>query len=312
VTATTDFFREHETRAYTLQSNLRRAIYWNGQRIQIHTNSAGRRVPHDPAFVEMRDRRQLLVLGDSYVFGNEMSAEDTFAYLLRDLTDYDTINLGVGGYGTRHQLDALKGFVAAEGASLIDFVLLFFFVGNDFTDNARPMTYYSVDEDGRLLREGTTNSLLARQLVYKSHALSFVYMRIKPLISRMKYRSAGASSAHIYSGSFYTAETLEANSKALADLRDYVNSQGLRFAVVVIPEKDQIYKEFGSADDRLRPNRVLGRILDELAIPYLDLLPYLERRRDESLYHMVPGGHFSVNGHRVVAQLLIAFLDQIG
>jgi lysophospholipase L1-like esterase len=201
--------------------------------------------------------------------------------------------------------------VEGEGTSLIDFVLVFFFVGNDFTDNTRSMTYYSVDENGRLLRDGTTNSLLGRRLVYKSHALSFLYMRIKPLINRLKYRTAGAAGAHIYSDSFYTAEVLEANTKALARFRDYVHGRGLRFAVVVIPEKDQLYKEFGSEDDRLRPNRMLARILDELAIPYLDLLPDFERRRDESLYNMIPGGHFSLNGHRVVAQLLIDFLDQI-
>jgi hypothetical protein len=309
VTATADFYRNHETRGFTHKPDLRKATYWNGQRIQVRTNKAGRRVPHDQAFAEMRGRRQVLLSGDSYTFGNEVNAEDTFAYLLRDLSEFDSINLGVGAYGTRQQLDALEEFVESEGGSLVDTVLLFFFVGNDYTDNTKPLAFYSVDDDGRLTRDGTTNALLARRLVYSSHALSFIYMRIKPLLSQWRYRDASVAQAHIYSDSFYTHEILEATRKALEEFRNYTDRQGFRFAVVVIPEKDQLYKVFENEDDRLLPNRVLGRILDDLGIVYLDLLPHLERRRDESIYNMIPEGHLSANGHQVVAKLLIDLLE---
>jgi len=312
VTATADFFRPDDTRGFALQANLERAIYWHGQRVEIITNAAGRRVPGDPSFVEIRDRRQLLLIGDSYVFGMEENADDSFVNLLREHSNYDAINLGTPAYGTRMELDSLQEFVESEGHSLVDFALLFFFVGNDFTDNILPMSFYSTDENGRILRDGKNDRLLMRKLVYSSHALSFLYLRIKPLINQLKYRNAGASTARAYSPSFYTTEVMEANREALSSFRDYVDSLGIPFGVVVIPHKDQLYKNFDSEADRLRPNRMAIDLLQELSIPYLDLLPHFERRRSESIYNMIPTGHFSVNGHKIVAELVMDFVNQSG
>jgi hypothetical protein len=83
-------------------------------------------------------------------------------------------------------------------------------------------------------------------------------------------------------------------------------------AVFVIPDKDQVYKQFASEEDRDRPNRVLAGLLDELRLPYIDLLPYLLAASETSadpLYNMTQAGHLSAPGHRLASRVLLKYLE---
>jgi len=59
--------------------------------------------------------------------------------------------------------------------------------------------------------------------------------------------------------------------------------------------------------DPAKPQRIISEICEELKIPYLDLLPILTQNNAKELY--IPAdGHFSKEGHAVVAQQLATFV----
>jgi len=69
---------------------------WAGREVLIRTDAEGRRVP--TGHVPTSRAAQIAFAGDSYVFGNEVNAEETFVYLFGEASQTRTINLGVGGY----------------------------------------------------------------------------------------------------------------------------------------------------------------------------------------------------------------------
>jgi hypothetical protein len=153
------------------------------------------------------------------------------------------------------------------------------------------------------LKEYAT-SLLLRELVYSSDALSFFYIRAKALFKTFEYQSAEKMYPELYTAAFYTDDLCSKTRDALVDLRDLSTSIGTNTAVILIPEKDQLYKEFRTEEGQVRPNAELTRLLDELGMDHLDLLPYLRELQEESPYNMLPGGHFSSRGHEIVADLI--------
>jgi hypothetical protein len=59
--------------------------------------------------------------------------------------------------------------------------------------------------------------------------------------------------------------------------------------------------------DPQKPQRIISEICEELKIPYLDLLPIFIQNNAKELY--IPAdGHFSKEGHAVVAQQLATFV----
>ena len=311
ITASIDIFQAHPRRGFALRPGAVRATYWNGEKIHIAINDRARRVPRAPDFVELRGRPQLIFCGDSFTFGNEVNAADTFVYQLRALNDGDTINLGVAGYSTYQALDALREFVGSPAADTIERVFLVFFIGNDFLDNTLPKERIGVDALGRQqeARQAWTQAL--RSLVYRSRALSFVVLRCRTAYLNAKYWITGSIYPHLYSEAFYTEELIGATRRALIEFSDYSAASGLPLTVVAIPDKDQVYRTFADEGEHRRPTRILTAMLSELGIDHLDLLPVFRAAKEKSLFNMTPAGHLSVRGHRVVAGALAQHLDAL-
>lgn len=76
----------------------------------------------------------LLGLGDSFMFGVGVEAEETFISLLgKKLGDWKVENLGVVGWGNSEVLLRLQEYLKKEKKP--DLVVVSFFEGNDFNDN---------------------------------------------------------------------------------------------------------------------------------------------------------------------------------
>lgn len=79
---------------------------------------------------------RLLVLGDSFAFGEGVDLEERFDTILRRrFPDLAVVNLGVMGYGPDQQLIRARRWVGKLRAG--DVVLLLTYLGNDFHDLAR-------------------------------------------------------------------------------------------------------------------------------------------------------------------------------
>lgn len=81
-------------------------------------------------------RARLLVLGDSFAFGEGVDLEDRFDTLLQELIpDLAVVNLGVMGYGPDQELIRARPWMDDLRAG--DILLLLTYGGNDFHDLAR-------------------------------------------------------------------------------------------------------------------------------------------------------------------------------
>ena len=309
ITSTLDIFTPDPRTGYALEPDLSRVLHWNGKDVFIKTDSRGCRIPADPGFVAARGRRKLVFCGDSYVFGNEENAADTFVFLLGGPLDRDAVNLGVGGYSTFQSLHRLEGYLSETAVGPGDLVVLVFFVGNDFRDNLSANHTLDVDPRGRLRTAWGRRHRRLRDLIHRSHLLSLVALRARSAYLRWRYPSLGLRYAPIYAPGFYSERMLDRTRQALRRFRDQTAAAGVQFAVAILPDKDQLYKSFPDEAARRRPNNAAAVLLREFEVPFIDLLPPLLERRDEGLYNLTPTGHLSVRGHRAVAEILASFVD---
>ena len=122
----------------------------------LNTNSKGLRGKKDFSYAKNRERLRILILGDSFTFGDEVSDNETYSHYLQEmLPNTEVINMGVHGYGHDQMLILFK----EEGIKYQpDIVILGFLPLDmsrnllDFRDFAKPRF---VLEKGELKLRGT-------------------------------------------------------------------------------------------------------------------------------------------------------------
>ncbi len=122
--------------------------------IEIRINAQGMRADEDVTYAKPDGVKRIVVLGDSFGMGYEVSLEDTFTSQLERLLNesgqrVEVLNLSVSGHGTSEQLRMLLN----EGLKYDpDLVLLAWHV-TDYADNVRS-GFYEFGDDGRLTDTG--------------------------------------------------------------------------------------------------------------------------------------------------------------
>jgi hypothetical protein len=108
--------------------------------IPVRTNSLGYR-DREPAWEPDGQALEVLFLGDSFTWGDEVRREDRFTSRLEascgsscgSLPPIRAINQGIIGYGTAQ---SFLQYVLTRERRAVDHVILALFTGNDLTDNA--------------------------------------------------------------------------------------------------------------------------------------------------------------------------------
>ena len=104
--------------------------------------------------------------------------------------------------------------------------------------------------------------------------------------------------------------------RAFARLSD---KTGRSVFFLIIPDKIQVYDELWNKSvkaaaiddaevDLFTPNKKLAEILRESGVRYVDLLPFLREKRDDSLYFHFDG-HWTRGGHDFAAKQVHHFLS---
>ena len=131
----------------------------NGELWQVKTDRQGHRAASS---WDKNADTKLLILGDSYVFGEGVSIEDRFDTLIQqNRLDWSTINTGVMGYGTDQQIIASRRYFRMLGNKDIVILLTCY---NDFYDitrkrhSGRSKPWFEVTRENRLLEHKPTIS----------------------------------------------------------------------------------------------------------------------------------------------------------
>ncbi|MBI1723457.1 MAG: SGNH/GDSL hydrolase family protein [Gemmatimonadetes bacterium] len=101
------FDKYHPTRGWTLWPGLRDVPVFDGR--ILNSNSRGLRGRTEYTYDRDPSRRRILVFGDSYTFGDDVSDEETYSHFLEQLLpDTDVLNMGEHGYGQDQMLLYLR------------------------------------------------------------------------------------------------------------------------------------------------------------------------------------------------------------
>ncbi len=122
----------------------------------LNTNSKGFRGKKDFPYSKNKEKLRILILGDSFTFGDEVSDDETYAYYLQEMLPHtEVINMGVHGYGHDQMLILFK----EEGVKYQPDIVILGFLPLDmprnlltFRDFAKPRF---VLETGQLKLTGT-------------------------------------------------------------------------------------------------------------------------------------------------------------
>jgi lysophospholipase L1-like esterase len=322
---------------YWLRPGWRGEQWVEGRRIEIEINARGMRGP------EVEDRlarsRRVLLLGDSFVFGQGAGQDETISAQLEALLSesrgepFVVGNAGVPGHGTRDLPLMLEHHRAFDPDAIVAFVYL----GNDFQEDCRltsgVVEGYLVDGPvARLARENLRfrltmrfRTLYAVEKLLQKHlpALAFDLQRLAPTAAEQEAKAFFPPRGQDFAGLYFdrTAEDelvrkIEARCRAhFARLLELAGETPVQ--LVVLPtwwHLDELRWRTALTDQGLDPSlhrrglaqqRLLA-IAAELSLPALDLTPLLERAPDREALWLPNDRHLSPAGYERVAEWLLA------
>ena len=108
----------------------------------LNTNTKGVRGINEYSYIKDPNKTRILILGDSYTFGEEVSDNETYSYYLQQLLpNTEVINLGIHGYGH----DQMLIYLREEGIKYKPDIIILGFIHPDmkrnmvnFRDYAKP------------------------------------------------------------------------------------------------------------------------------------------------------------------------------
>jgi hypothetical protein len=219
----------------------------------------------------------ILFLGDSFVYGIDVEAEERFTERLRsDLPGTRIVNAGIAGYGTDQEYVLLQRLWPRVEPSV---VVLIFCVDNDRGDNSSNYRYFSfkpylTNVDGRWQFRGYPIPVAPQLSFYNNwFALHFASVRLA-IFGYSSIRNPEVS-------------VPDPTEQLLLMMRDLVEARGAKFLVGL-----------------QRQEPALETFLNSQKIPYT--------RFDEAERYPTWVSHWTPAGHALVAQRLMSFLAKEG
>ena len=327
---------------FTLKPNIKCNIESEaGGTFQVETNSFGFR---DPAYHGKDGRRNILGLGDSFLFADSNAREDGMFALLQQMLDgrssgrWRAINAGVPGYGTNQEIL----YYFERGARDFDpnVVVLFFYM-NDVIFTT------SVDRNEWEFRRGipVAAMIAADQFsvdtVYQeprddggyktAQFLRFLWQiywknsrQIKP--PAKKSNVAGVEACMFHKTMFRRQKYRFTNLWAIIKhLKKQAWLNGAKLMIVYVPAAREAEDGFArqmyydmydcpkSDWDWTLCIREMESIAQDVGVPFVNLIPAFKDHWDktgQSLYFK-GFGHFTPEGHRLAAAAILPELEKV-
>ena len=148
-TATLGMFVPDPELVWVNQPNVRVTKNWGGRQVRIRTDARGRRIPDPPVQDTGASTGRIVFAGDSFVFGNEVDAEETFVEIVgRSARHHPVVNLGVNGYTVSQSAGMLERFMKEEDGRGIAHEYEVIYIGNDIEERESLAKAMRVDRYG--------------------------------------------------------------------------------------------------------------------------------------------------------------------
>jgi lysophospholipase L1-like esterase len=263
-------------------------------RVEIRTNSRGFRGPE----IGEKQGTRVLFLGDSITLADYLREEDTFVRRVEELFREDgraveTINAGVGAIGLANELAILL----ETGLEVDPDVVVVGFYLNDAESSAgvellelpaalrwsRLAHYVALAMPGLVHLERTETDLELRRAWADEVRAAYPPAEGDPMKDPAAFPQL-IQQAWFDWGTAWSESAWERIEPIVRELDRQARLEGFRLLFLCFPVREQVEAEFVSD----LPQRRLSRILDELDVPLLDLLPLLRaehRASNETLFY---------------------------
>jgi len=312
----------------------------------------------DRPWPRTKNRPRIAVMGDSFVEALRVANGEHVSAILARLTGAEVLTAGISGYATVTELFAYRRLVRPLRP---DLVVVFVYPGNDIRGNscqldpARSLCG-EVRELGVVYRnrvrtrddsatvappaspagEGQTDGSAVAQLkgtlrrnlvLYQAlHDLRFI---VQGVINQIRGTVPPRWRLYLNRVSPDWEEAWRITEDALSTLKDEVEADGARLALVAIPEHFTTSREwrkemmFGAGSavpddfDPALPTRRLAAVAERISVPLLDLRPALLAYRDANhlsypYFSFACDGHWNPLTHYLAGHATAAFLAKQG
>jgi len=279
-----------ETRGWTLKPNLR-DLPFRGK--LVSSNSKGVRGLQEFGYEKPPQKTRIVVLGDSFTFGEEVGDDETYAHDLQTLVpDSEVLNLGVHGYGH----DQMLLYLQEEGIRYHPDIVLLGFMPDDmernllsFRDYAKP--HFAVRNGGLELTTGPVprpeETLAAEK--WRSKFLDLLSMAW----SRYEWRSGRTAVVR-----------KELTNAILDEMKSSIERAGARAAFAYLP----VYGEIPRTDEGLTAReRAFFAYCKERGIASLYIQPAFRAKAKQGVKFKTTG-HWGPLEHQTAAEGLKAEL----
>lgn len=290
-----DFDVYHPVRGWALKPGVRDSRVF-GKKI-LNTNSKGVRGKREYDYSKSDGVSRILVLGDSFTFGEDVSDDETYPYYLEQLIGSgEVINMGVHGYAHDQMLLYLK----KEGVRYRPDVVILGFLPYDmdrnllgFRDYAKPKFVIS---GGRLKMTGVpvpNPESVIRDEVFRLKIFDLTGMLWEEISKRV---------------GLYEKEKIKV-SEALMDEIVSVTQKIPAIPVFVFLPNEIDFKDF--FDQPTEREEFLFNYCKSRAIHCLSARPAFIRHLKEG-NEVVYFGHWDAAGHRLAANAIAEYLSEKG
>lgn len=128
----------HPSRGWTLKPGIKDMVVFKNK--ILNSNSMGFRGKAEYSYARQSGKRRILVFGDSYSFGDEVSDGETYSHYLESIMpDTEVLNLGIHGYGH----DQMLLYLQEEGIKYRPDIVILGYVWFDMNRNLFEFNNYS-------------------------------------------------------------------------------------------------------------------------------------------------------------------------
>ena len=251
------------------------SVVTNARTIRAHHNSLGLR---DEEF--SRDAKPtIMFVGDSFVWGLDVEADERFSELLKPrIPDYKILAAGVSGYGTDQEYLLLKRLWPQVNPAV---VVLIFCTQNDRDDNTTNIRYegyhkpyFATLADGSLALKGVPVPESRLQYIKEDWWVrhSWLMRLVNAVYLKLRYPKL---------------EVPDPTERLVDKMREFVEANGAKFLV-------GLQSSDAALISHLKANRI----------------PYVSFDGADYYRDLLVGGHWTPEGHRLVADRLIGLLSE--